>query len=127
MRSYAVMKFTKALNREIEIGGTRLALTLGDAGVSVRVVGTRKPPWEISWPQVMCHLTDSPDEAAASETIKNETRSRRIGPPHRSNILSINRVITSRRRVTRHTRICPVRRRMLRGRLPRSLSVAAKP
>jgi hypothetical protein len=81
MRSYAVMKFTKALNREIEIGGTRLALTLGDAGVSVRVVGTRKPPWEISWPQVMCHLTDSPDVAAAMEKIKNEKPPERAASP----------------------------------------------
>jgi cell wall assembly regulator SMI1 len=45
-----VQKFTRPITREIELGGERLAVTLDQNGISVRVVGTRnKPPREMSW------------------------------------------------------------------------------
>jgi cell wall assembly regulator SMI1 len=52
-----VQKFTRPLTREIEVADTRLALTLDDRGISVRIVGSRRAPWEISWPAVLWQLT----------------------------------------------------------------------
>jgi cell wall assembly regulator SMI1 len=67
-----VQKFTRALTREIEVAGERLALTLSEQGLSVRPVGSRKPPREVSWAAVLARLaaggdaTPSADEAAAA-------------------------------------------------------------
>jgi cell wall assembly regulator SMI1 len=52
-----VQKFTRPITREIEIAGERLAVTLSEGGVSVRPVGTRRPPKEITWGALLCHLT----------------------------------------------------------------------
>ena len=49
-----MQKFTRALTREIEVGGERLALTLSTEGVSVRLVGLRKPPLDLDWPSILC-------------------------------------------------------------------------
>jgi cell wall assembly regulator SMI1 len=73
-----VQKFTRPITREIELGGGRLALTLSEQGIAVRPVGSRKPPREISWAQLVCQLTGatgapepSPaDLAAAVESLK---------------------------------------------------------
>ena len=51
-----MQKFTRALTREIELAGERLALTLSETGIAVRPVGSRKPPREISWASVLCDL-----------------------------------------------------------------------
>jgi cell wall assembly regulator SMI1 len=48
-----MQKFTRDLTREVEVNGERIALTLGEKGVSVRPVGSRKPPHEISWAAVV--------------------------------------------------------------------------
>jgi len=53
-----LQKFTRPLTREIELGGVRLALTLSEQGIEVRTVGSRKPPWEISWPALVSSLVD---------------------------------------------------------------------
>jgi hypothetical protein len=52
-----VQKFTRPITREIEIGGERLAFTFGEQGISVRPVGSRKPPKEITWAAVLIHMT----------------------------------------------------------------------
>jgi cell wall assembly regulator SMI1 len=52
-----VQKFTRPLTREIEMAGERLALTLSAEGISVRPVGARKPPHEMSWTALLCLLT----------------------------------------------------------------------
>jgi cell wall assembly regulator SMI1 len=44
-----MQKFTRALTREIELGGERLAVTLSEEGLTVRPVGARRPPHTLSW------------------------------------------------------------------------------
>jgi cell wall assembly regulator SMI1 len=51
-----VQKFTRALTREIELAGQRLALDLDENGLSVRPVGSRRPPHEITWAALLCHM-----------------------------------------------------------------------
>jgi cell wall assembly regulator SMI1 len=51
-----VQKFTRPITREIELAGERLALTLTENGVQVRLVGSRKPPREIHWSALLCYL-----------------------------------------------------------------------
>jgi hypothetical protein len=85
-----VQKFTRSITREIELAGTRLALTLGETGLSVRPVGTRRPPWEMSWATLVCHLVDKaprnsegalPEEvSAAVDTIKTADAPKRLMP-----------------------------------------------
>jgi hypothetical protein len=65
-----MQKFTRPLTREIALGDGRLALTLTEQGISVRPVGSRKPPWEVSWAAVLCQLTGAEDVAAAVERLK---------------------------------------------------------
>jgi cell wall assembly regulator SMI1 len=62
-----MQKFTRALTREIEVGGERLAITLDEAGLSLRPVGSRKPAHELSWAAVVCALAASPSGAAPAE------------------------------------------------------------
>jgi cell wall assembly regulator SMI1 len=45
------------LTREIELAGERLALTVSADGISVRPVGSRRPPHEVPWAAVVCHVT----------------------------------------------------------------------
>jgi hypothetical protein len=52
-----VQKFTRPITREIELAGERLALTFTEEGLSVRPVGSRRPPWEVSWSAVLGFLT----------------------------------------------------------------------
>jgi cell wall assembly regulator SMI1 len=49
-----MQQFTRALTREIEVGGERLALTLSKEGLSVRPVGGRRPPHTMSWSACLC-------------------------------------------------------------------------
>jgi cell wall assembly regulator SMI1 len=44
-----MQKFTRALTREIEVAGERLAVTLNEEGLSVRPVGSRRQPYTMSW------------------------------------------------------------------------------
>jgi cell wall assembly regulator SMI1 len=48
-----MQKFTRELTREVEVNGERIALTLSEKGVSARPVGSRKPPLEIAWADVI--------------------------------------------------------------------------
>ncbi len=72
-----VQKFTRPITREIELGGGRLALTLTEQGIAVRPVGSRKPPREISWGQLLCQLTGpaagAPEPSAADLTAAVES------------------------------------------------------
>jgi cell wall assembly regulator SMI1 len=68
-----MQKFTRPLTREIEVAGERLALTLSEQGVSVRPVGSRKPPRELSWPALLCFMAlnrAAPGEPSAEELSK---------------------------------------------------------
>jgi cell wall assembly regulator SMI1 len=86
-----MQKFTRPITREIELAGERLALTVGADGISVRPVGSRKPPHEIGWAALVCALTKSEtgqasppgaDEvAAAVEVLKKGGPPRTGGQP----------------------------------------------
>lgn len=67
-----MQKFTKALTREIEIGGERLAVTLAAEGVTIRPVGSRRPPLTLSWAAILCAGTGAsgePTEAAVTSAL----------------------------------------------------------
>lgn len=67
-----MQKFTRAITREVELGGERLALTFDAEGLSVRPVGSRKPPHTCSWASLLVHLAredatePSPEDVAAA-------------------------------------------------------------
>ena len=65
-----MQKFTRPLTREIEVAGERLALTLHDQGLSVRPVGSRKPPWEFAWATVLHQLIGSGTAAGPQPTAE---------------------------------------------------------
>ena len=52
-----MQKFTRPLTREIELAGERLALTFNEQGIVLRPVGSRRPPWEMSWGALVWHIT----------------------------------------------------------------------
>jgi cell wall assembly regulator SMI1 len=54
-----MQQFTRPLTREIELAGERLAVTFSAAGISVRPVGSRKLPIEMSWAEFIRALTHS--------------------------------------------------------------------
>ncbi|MCC6419132.1 MAG: SMI1/KNR4 family protein [Gemmataceae bacterium] len=57
-----MQKFTRPITREIELAGERLALALSADGISVRPVGSRAAPRQISWAAVLCHLSGQAKE-----------------------------------------------------------------
>jgi cell wall assembly regulator SMI1 len=63
-----VQKFTRSLTREIAVDGRRFAVTFSAAGLSLRPVGSRKPPREMSWQQLVALLEQAGPEAAPAET-----------------------------------------------------------
>jgi cell wall assembly regulator SMI1 len=66
-----MQKFTRSLTREIDIGGERVAVTLDAAGVTLRLLGTRRPPHTITWPSIVCAAAKVPDQIAeAVQAIK---------------------------------------------------------
>jgi cell wall assembly regulator SMI1 len=52
-----MQQFTRALTREITVGGERLAVTFDKDGLSVRPVGSRRPPMALSWEAVVVACT----------------------------------------------------------------------
>jgi cell wall assembly regulator SMI1 len=83
-----VQKFTRALTREIELAGQRLKITLDDKGIAVTLVGSRRPPREISWAALVTQLSTAealePDPAAlaaAIESLKSSAPARKPARP----------------------------------------------
>jgi cell wall assembly regulator SMI1 len=84
-----MQKFTRSLTREIEVGGERLAITFSEEGLSVRPVGSRRPPGEMTWASVLCAAVGKPvadrpptsDEVAEALTaLKNIKGSKAAAP-----------------------------------------------
>jgi hypothetical protein len=71
-----MQKFTRALTREIEVGGERLAVTLDADGLTVRPVGSRRPPHTLSWAACACAVAgqfaseDPPPAHELAEAVK---------------------------------------------------------
>jgi cell wall assembly regulator SMI1 len=66
-----VQKFTRPITREIELGGERIALTLGEEGITLRLVGSRAVPRQLSWSAVVYAAAGegkepAPDQMAAA-------------------------------------------------------------
>jgi cell wall assembly regulator SMI1 len=70
-----MQKFTRSLTREIEVAGERLAVTFSEEGLSIRPVGSRRPPCTLTWEACICACADSacasvtPDDVRAALDI----------------------------------------------------------
>jgi cell wall assembly regulator SMI1 len=78
-----MQKFTRSLTREIEVGGERLAVTLGVEGVTIRPVGSRRPPHTLSWPAIVCATTGHlpPGATPSDQEIATALVALRTGAP----------------------------------------------
>jgi cell wall assembly regulator SMI1 len=81
-----MQKFTRALTREIEVGGERLAVTFSEEGMTLRPVGSRRPPFTLSWDAVVCACAEghgaeraptAEEIGAAVKTLKGGDKARR--------------------------------------------------
>ncbi len=80
-----MQKFTRPITREVEFSGLRLAVTFAEQGITVRPVGSRRPPREISWAALFTYLTGrsapigqeptSEEMTAAANAFKTPERS----------------------------------------------------
>lgn len=74
-----MQQFTRALTREIEVGGERLALTLSKEGLTVRPVGGRRPPHTMSWSACLCACVAGTGHEPAADEIKHAIEAVRKG------------------------------------------------
>jgi cell wall assembly regulator SMI1 len=59
-----MQKFTRNLTREVEIGTERLAVTFSAEGLSLRPVGSRRPPLNVSWAALLCTAVGQEEQDA---------------------------------------------------------------
>src|SRR5260370_26426792 len=78
-----VQKFNRALTREIEVGGERLAVTLSEQGLSFRVVGARKPPYEMTWAECLFACTKGFEHPPGEEETGAALKALRAGGKER--------------------------------------------
>lgn len=78
-----MQKFTRALTREIEIAGERLAVTLNEEGLMVRPVGSRRPPHHLSWAACLCAVAGRPATAdpPGAEELEAGIQTLKAGAP----------------------------------------------
>ena len=74
-----MQQFTRALTREIEVGGERLALTLSKEGLSVRPVGGRRTPFTMSWAACLNACVSGFGLEATAEQIEEALEAVRAG------------------------------------------------
>src|SRR4051812_5887650 len=58
----SMQKFTRSLTREVEIDGERLAVTFSTEGMTLRPVGSRRPPLTVSWAGLLCAAVEQSGE-----------------------------------------------------------------
>jgi cell wall assembly regulator SMI1 len=75
-----MQQFTRSLTREVEVGGERLAVTLGKEGISVRPVGGRRPPHKMTWEAWLCACVAGGGEPSA-ERIQEAIKAVKAGGP----------------------------------------------
>ncbi|MHB1424360.1 MAG: SMI1/KNR4 family protein [Gemmataceae bacterium] len=83
-----MQQFTRALTREIEVRGERLALTLSKDGLSVRPVGGRRPPYTMSWSAWLCACVADAGGEPAAERVQQALESVRAGATKKSGAAS---------------------------------------
>lgn len=64
-----MQKFTRAITREVELGGERLAFTFDAEGITVRPIGSRRPPHTCSWASLAHHLTREEASEPSAEAL----------------------------------------------------------
>ena len=74
-----MQQFTRALTREIEVGGERLALTLSKEGLSVRPVGGRRPPHTMSWSACVCACVADGSHEPSDQQVREALKAVRAG------------------------------------------------
>jgi cell wall assembly regulator SMI1 len=74
-----MQQFTRALTREIEVAGERLALTLSKEGLSVRPVGGRRPPYTMSWEACLCACVERAGQEPSAEQVQEVLKAVRAG------------------------------------------------
>ncbi len=74
-----MQQFTRALTREIEVGGERLAITLSKEGLSVRPVGGRRPPHTMSWAACLCACVTEGSHEPSTEQVQEALKAVRAG------------------------------------------------
>ncbi len=79
-----MQKFTRALTREIELAGERLALTLDAEGVTIRPVGSRRPPCSLSWAALVQTATGQSELPAALAALRQGNRVTSVASPLKS-------------------------------------------
>jgi cell wall assembly regulator SMI1 len=65
-----MQQFTRALTREIEVAGERLAITLSKEGLSVRPVGGRRPPHTMSWEACLNACVERAGQEPSADQVK---------------------------------------------------------
>lgn len=77
-----MQKFTRALTREIEVSGERLAVTLDEKGLTLRPVGSRRPPHTLSWAGCVCACAGAATGSEpGSEAVQAALQALRAGAP----------------------------------------------
>lgn len=74
-----MQQFTRALTREIEIAGERLAVTLSKEGLSVRPVGGRRPPYTMSWEACLHACVAGVGQEPAADRVQGALQAIRLG------------------------------------------------
>jgi cell wall assembly regulator SMI1 len=70
-----MQQFTRALTREIQVGGERLAVTFDKDGLTIRPVGSRRPPHALSWQAIVLASVREPDGGEQLETALQALKS----------------------------------------------------
>jgi cell wall assembly regulator SMI1 len=76
-----MQEFTRTLTREINVGGERLAVTLSKEGLSVRSVGSRRPPHNLSWEACLCACVAGGGQQPTAEQVGQALEAVRAGGP----------------------------------------------
>jgi cell wall assembly regulator SMI1 len=76
-----MQKFTRALTREIEVAGERLAVTFSEEGMTLRPVGSRRPPHTMSWDALVCACVQGhgAEQACTAEQVSEAVKTLKAG------------------------------------------------
>ena len=62
-----MQEFTRSLTREIQIDGERLAVTMDKEGLTIRPVGSRRPPATLTWAACVCAAVNGSADTAPEQ------------------------------------------------------------
>jgi cell wall assembly regulator SMI1 len=79
-----MQEFTRPLTREIQVAGERLAVTFSAEGLSIRPVGSRKPPLTLSWEVCVCACASHAAAAPTADEVRAAVDAIKAGGPRPS-------------------------------------------